>query len=462
MTAEPQAPDQQPDATPERWWPLAVGVAALTLAATLPSLGGLPWLPWVALPLTAIAWRWAERTEHADTIRFIAILAATLLLFLSFSWRGAFPWSFLSRTYTLILIYAVFTLGLSIQFAYCGLINFGHVASMAFGAYAVALLTGNLANHGALVDLLSFFVAMVAWASAGIGLWRRVTWPTPAKVAAILALAVPILPVVTIVWAAIVGLTSPAYIGALLTGLILAVGWAYIIGVPTLRLREDYLAIVTIAAAEILRITINNEDQWTRGSAGVNEIPFPFERLMVVGDALGQGAALNMAVAIATIVAIAIVGWILTRLVSSPWGRLVKAVGDDEDAAEGVGAPVISLKMQALALGSMVAALAGALLVWQNLSVQPKLFRPVPTFYAWAILILGGLGSLRGVVAGSAIFWVIWTAPRWMDLGRIGLEVGSQRIAALQILLVGLLLMIVVLVKPEGLFGKSEELEVME
>ncbi len=462
MTAEPQAPEAPAETGPDRWWPLVAGVAALALAATLPSLKGLPWLPWVALPLAAVAWRLADRVEGTDTIRFIAILSATLLLFLSFSWRGAFPWSFLSRTYTLILIYAVFTLGLSLQFAYCGLINFGHVASMAFGAYAVALLTGNLANHGALVDLLSFFVALVAWASAGIALWRQVTWPALAKVAAVLGLAVPILPAVTWLWAALIGLASPPYIGALATGLILAVGWAYIIGVPTLRLREDYLAIVTIAAAEILRITINNEDGWTRGSAGINEMPFPFEPLMVIGEPFGQGAALNMAVAVAAIAAIAIVGWILTRLVRSPWGRLIKAVGDDEDAAEGVGAPVISLKMQALALGSMVAAIAGALLVWQNLAVQPKLFRPVPTFYAWAILILGGLGSLRGVVAGSAIFWVIWQAPRWMDLGRLGLEVGSQRIAALQILLVGLLLMIVVLVKPEGLFGKTEELEVME
>ncbi|MDX1611188.1 MAG: branched-chain amino acid ABC transporter permease, partial [Candidatus Thermoplasmatota archaeon] len=400
--------------------------------------------------------------ERTEDVRFLTVLVVTLALFLSFAWRGSVPWSYLSRTYATILVYAIFTLGLSLQFAYCGLINFGHVASMALGAYALSLVTGQLPNPEEVTWLLSVLVGLVGWATLSMALWERLDWHKGLRALAMLAALVPVTWLFGNIWTLVLGVTSPNYVGGILTGLILAVGWSYLIGIPTLRLRDDYLAIVTIAAAEILRIIIRNEDTWTRGSAGILSIPFPLTWLRDLVDPIIRGAGVNVSVVLAALLAIALVGWLLNRLVKSPWGRLIKAVGDDEDAAEGIGAPVVSLKMQVLALGSAVAAISGVMLTWQNLAINPALFKPVPTFYAWAILILGGLGSLRGVVAGSAIFWAIWQAPRWMDLSTIGLTLGSQRVAALQIMLVGLLLMIVVVVKPEGLFGSREEMEVME
>lgn len=251
------------------------------------------------------------------------------------------------------------------------------------------------------------------------------------------------------------------FAGALVVGILASAVWALLIGGLTLRLREDYLAITTIAAGEILRLVINNETEWTRGPAGLQTIPFPFEgaRILVRSGLLAVGGdprvATNLTIAVVALLALGITAWLLHRILRSPWGRRIRAVRDDEDAAAGLGAPVVRFKMQALVIGSGVAGLSGALWAWHRLQLVPVMFDPLPTFYAWSILILGGLGSLRGVVAGSAVFWAIYESPRWIRIAGLGSEIQ----APLQVALIGLLLMVLVLVRPEGLFGSRAELE---
>jgi len=306
--------------------------------------------------------------------------------------------------------YALSSIGLNLQFGYTGLLNFGHVASMLVGAYGMAIT----------VDL-------------GGSLWLGI----------------------------VVGVVA-----AILLGLLL--------GVPTLRLRADYLAIVTIAAGEILRLTVRSS--WaaplTKGIFGIqqfadafhdlNPVPtglygigrFRFDERTVWVLLLGWGL-----VALATLFM-----WKLTR---SPWGRAIRAIRDDEDAALSLGKNVFGYKLQSLMIGGAIGAMAGMFLAIDQQNVNPDAYIPLLTFYAFTIVILGGPGTLFGPIIGSMTFWFLFEFLDGFMTGAVlegwfGDLLDSTDIGPIRFALFGIGLMWLMIYRPQGLFGQREEMLIGE
>ena len=233
------------------------------------------------------------------------------------------------------------------------------------------------------------------------------------------------------------------------------------LGLPAIRLRGDYLAIVTIAAAEIFRILVIDLESITGGVYGIinysdslQQYRPNFIEIFVSKYDLNAG---QIWIGFLSWISIFFVLLLLKRLNSSPWGRALRAVREDEDAVRALGKNAVWLKLQSFMLGAGIAGLSGVLLAFNYGSLQVTLFVPLLTFYIWAIMILGGVGSLSGPIFGSVIFWVIISeTDRLASL--IFANANGQQLAGVRFLLVGLLIMILMIFRPSGLLGKKEEL----
>ena len=146
---------------------------------------------------------------------------------------------------------------------------------------------------------------------------------------------------------------------------------------------------------------------------------------------------------------------LLEKLVKSPWGRVLKSIREDEDVPASLGKNVFSYKIQALVLGSMIAGLAGSLLAFYLQYINPRNFMPIETFYAWIAVVLGGSGNNRGTILGAFILWAFFSGTRF---AQGYLPFSPTQMGALRILFIGLLLILIMMFKPEGLLGKKEEL----
>ena len=300
-------------------------------------------------------------------------------------------------------IYTILALGLQLQFGFAGLLNFGHVAFMAIGAYAMAIL-----------------VVKEGWS----------TW-----------LAAPL-------------------------GVLAAAAFGVVLGLFTLRLRADYFAIVTIAFSEIVRYVATNDDRLTGGSQGTINLAGAGEATTYNADwerfqswlqgALGLGSkdvAMLVVVWLAAVVLLTAV-WLAVR---TPWGRVLKAIREDEDAAASLGRNVFAYKLQALALGSALAGVAGCFYAWQFSFFSPDDFAPLLTFFAWMIVILGGLGRVWSVPVGALAFGVLYAGTRFFDFVPFTWFESAER-AYLRLLLIGLVIVLLVLFRPQGLLGKRQEM----
>lgn len=280
------------------------------------------------------------------------------------------------------LIYALLALGLNLQFGLTRLVNFGVVAFFAIGAYTSALL-----------------------ALRGVPL----------------------------------GVTFIA--ATLLAGLS-----ALPIGLLSLRLRDDYLAIVTLGFSESLRITIQQEEWLTKGVQGLPGIPKLFGSL---GPGVSDSAQLLLLVAVTALVA-----WGTVRLTRSPLGRLLRAIGDDEPALMALGKNPTRFKVQIFMLGAALAGLAGAFYAHFITYISPEQFVPLVTFYVWMGLIMGGAGSVRGALGGAVLLMVFLEGSRFVKDWIPG--VSEVQMASVRLAAVGLALILVTLYKPNGMFGRSQ------
>lgn len=298
--------------------------------------------------------------------------------------------------------YALAALGLAVHFGYSGLLNFGQAGFMAVGAYGFAIST------------LTFKV--------------------------------------------------PFFVG-LLIAVICSVAFAFILGIPTLRLRADYLAIVTIASAEILRyiVTTNQLTGFTGSANGLAA----FEGDFFVMNPFPPGTYLGMnnrdffirVVGWGLVVICCILVWLLMR---SPWGRVLKGIREDENAVRSLGKNVYSYKMQALMIGGVLGALSGMIFTLPRGAVQPSNYGTELTFFLWTCLLLGGMATVLGPVIGAMIFWVVLSLTQSILYGLI--ESGAVtwlttvQAGQLRYILVGVALMLLMIFRPQGVFGNKKEL----
>jgi branched-chain amino acid transport system permease protein len=310
--------------------------------------------------------------------------------------------------------YAIAAIGLNVQFGYTGLLNFGQAAFMAAGAYGVG-------------QTVSIF---------GISLW----------------------------WGVGIAIAYAVFLGVLM-------------GIPTLRLRSDYLAIVTIASAEIVRLIVRSvrfRDQFG-GTDGLKSFANAYQD---VGVKLGLDLAGEYGFWIFTFSGRSlwnlIVGWSLVAifgvtvwlLMKSPWGRVLKAIREDEDAVRSLGKNVYSYKMQALVLGGVIGSFAGMMLALGNANVQPDNFSRDLTFFVLTGLVLGGVAKVTGSIVGPMLFWAIYSfldsllrelVDRPVRIGSFTI-IQSTDIGAVVYMVMGVLLVLLMVYRPQGLFGNRKEM----
>lgn len=300
-------------------------------------------------------------------------------------------------------VYALAALGLNLQYGFTGLLNFGQAGFMLLGAYGV-------------------------------------------------------------------GITVSVFDGSLLVGLLVAfclsLTFAALLGLPTLRLRADYLAISTIAAAEGLRLLVRSDSAapLTGGVFGLQRFadsfysanPFPIGSYSLGPLTWDENALWILCGAWLAVALSVLVIWTLLR---SPWGRILRSIRDDENVPRALGKNVFAIKMQSLALGGLFGTLGGALLALAQQTVTPDTFYPELTFFVFAALILGGQRTLFGPIIGAVGFWFIVTLfdglLRWgLDSGAVPSDlVSGPQIGMLRYVAVGIGLMLIVVYAPNGLAG---------
>lgn len=244
---------------------------------------------------------------------------------------------------------------------------------------------------------------------------------------------------------------------ALLLGIPVAIAAALVVGLPSLRLRADYFAISTLAFSEIVRIVADNWDGLTGGNLGL----FGYGDTWTEASARIDGWLESIGIAprfllplfLVNLAILLVLTVLVALMVRSPWGRVLRAIREDEDAARALGKNTFVYKLQSLSISASLAAVAGYMLAINISILSPANFDPILTAYAYVIVILGGLGSYRGVVVGSFFLIFVLEATRYIEL-----PLSDARVAALRFMIVGLVLMLLVVFRPQGLFGKRQEL----
>jgi branched-chain amino acid transport system permease protein len=223
---------------------------------------------------------------------------------------------------------------------------------------------------------------------------------------------------------------------------------AWLIGLLTIRLRGDYLAIATFGIAVSIQLVALNWEPLTGGSQGITRIPKPLSGIFDTPLGFNLWFLCLLAALVGAVYAA------LERILRSPWGRVLKAIREDETAAAALGKSARGFRLEAFVLGSTLMGLAGALYVSFIGFVSPFDFLPILTFQVWAMLIAGGSGNNRGALIGALLVWTIWSASGIAVTKLVPPSHAAQG-AAIQVILIGLLLILVLLYRPRGLIGEA-------
>jgi branched-chain amino acid transport system permease protein len=310
--------------------------------------------------------------------------------------------------------FAIAALGLNVQFGYTGLLNFGQAGFMACGAYGLGMTA-------------HYFEISFWW-------------------------GIPI-------------------------GILFSVVLGLLMGIPTLRLRADYLAIVTIATAEIIRLVVRSVKFKTYfgGSDGINGFSDSFRALgndFGIEEANEYGfwpfkfTGRELWVLIVGWLLVAVFGFVVYKLMKSPWGRVLKAIREDEDAVKSLGKNVYSYKMQSLILGGVIGTVSGMIFALDRGSVQPDNYSRDLTFYILTALVLGGVAKVSGSIFGSMMFWGLFTfmdnflrqvAQDPVSIGNFTIMKSTQ-VGQLNFILIGITLILLMVFRPQGVFGNRKEM----
>ena len=294
---------------------------------------------------------------------------------------------------TVAAILAIAVLGLNLQWGNTGLFNGGVVAFFGAGAYATLIL-GGTPQEGHL---------------GGFGL---------------------------------------AYPLALLGGMLVAGIMAWIVGILTLRLRHDYLAIATFGVAVAFENLMRNAEGLAGGAQGLRG----FERPLF--DLLGGGLVYNAVFLLFVLALLLMVYTGLERLIRSPFGRLLRAIREDETAARSLGKNPARVRLVSFVTGSVIMGMSGGLYGTFYAFISPQDVLPILTFQIWAMLIVGGAGNNRGAVAGAFLIWGAWTASGWA-LSRFAPQDVQLYTGSVQFILIGFVIVGMLLWRPQGLFEEK-------
>ena len=307
------------------------------------------------------------------------------------------------------IFYALLAIGLNLHFGYTGLLNFGQIGFALLGGYGVGIMT--------------------------------VTYQQP-------------------LWVGVI------------VGLLAAAALAILLGIPTLRLRADYLAIATIAAAEVLRLIFRStaSDPVTGSTNGLYGFAGPFTRFSPF-DSSKQYSVLGVRFVGDDVWAM-LVGWTLVLILCafvyllshSPWGRVLRAIREDEDAARALGKNVFVYKLQALVLGGVIGGMGGVFNALQTKSVHPDFYSTAQTFYAFGALLLGGAATVFGPVVGAMLFWFLLAVPDAVLRQAIAgpdplLPLTDAQVGATRFILLGILIAVLMVFRPQGLLGRKREVQ---
>lgn len=319
--------------------------------------------------------------------------------------------------------FALAAIGLNFHFGLTGLLNMGHAGFMLLGMYGYAITVREIEKNDGEV----FGVAVSAGGVIALGI---------------------------------------------LAAVVLSVIFGLLLGWPTLKLRGDYLAIVTIAAAEMVRFLGRSQSfkDLTGASTGIRGKDFkrPFESLSPFPDRQIDVGPFTLHGSQSTSWWLVVVSWsvvglaalLFWRLSRSPWGRVLKGVREDEDAVRSLGKNVYGYKMQALVIGGVIGALGGVL--WSfGASVAPDSMGRPTTFWVWTLLLLGGAATIFGPVLGSVLFWTSLSLVKGLATMFIPDSwLAPTELEPFSLVLVGVTLMLLVIYRPQGILGDRRELAI--
>ncbi|MBN2907203.1 MAG: branched-chain amino acid ABC transporter permease [Rhodobacteraceae bacterium] len=393
------------------------------------------------------------------------------------------------------LISAIMALGVNMQWGYAGLFNVGVMGFVALGGLGAVIVAmppvgeawaagGLRAGAGLMMGLVSIAGAIVIWTRMARGWGRTGAMVAWLIVGFVLFRAVfdPAVDAIEAVNPAATGYLGGLGLPILLSwpvGGLLAAGAAWVIGKTALGLRSDYLAIATLGIAEIVIAILKNEDWLSRGVKNVIGLPrpVPYEvdlqqsagfvaRAESIGIDPVTASTLFVKLCYAGLFAVVLLGliWLSEKALNSPWGRMMRAIRDNEVAAEAMGKNVKARHLQVFILGSAICGLAGAMMATLDGQLTPGSYQPLRfTFLIWVMVIVGGSGNNWGAVLGGFLIWFLWVEVEpfgafVMDLATSGMADGSplkahllDSVAHMRLLTMGVILLLVLRFSPRGL-----------
>jgi branched-chain amino acid transport system permease protein len=397
------------------------------------------------------------------------------------------------------LISAIMALGVNLQWGFAGLFNIGVMGFVALGGLAVVLISmppteGAWAAGGppvlAAMALGALTVIAATYVMSNMGSGRRRSLIVVGIIVAgffvyrtVLDPAVERIEAINPALEGYLGGMNLPVIFAWPVGGLLAAGAAWLIGKTALGLRSDYLAIATLGIAEIIISILKNEDWLSRGVKNVVGLPRPVpfevelqndpafvERAAGFGLSPIEGSTLYVKIEYMLLFAAVLIGIIilLQLALNSPWGRMLRAIRDNETAAEAMGKDVTARHLQVFVLGSAICGLAGAMMTTLDGQLTPGTYQPLRfTFLVWVMVIVGGSGNNYGAILGGFLIWFLWVQVEPMGLTAINfvtsaLDDGSpikahliESAAHMRLLTMGVVMLLVLRFRPRGLIPES-------